>query len=178
MIAQSQFILEVNYQEQKRFGEQAVKELRDDVISLVQHIITGLRLLKEGNIGALTILFKLQFGNVNSSVLLDHDYMAAVFRNPLKLEKDDIAKLSHILRLSFKPNDNLKLALSRFNSSFAKTDPSDKLIDIMISYETLFSVEKSDSISHKLALRFSRLSWIDPVSNLGKITPLLVPILQ
>jgi len=32
----------------------------------------------------------------------------------------------------------------------------------MICYEALFTVEQSDSISHKLALRFSRLSWLDP----------------
>jgi hypothetical protein len=157
LIAQSHHALEIEYQEQKRFGDQKVEDLRDNIISLVQNIITSIRLLKRGNIGALIILFKPLFGRMESSVLLDHDYMAAILRNPLNFEKNDVSELRDLVRLiRFEPNDNLKLVLSRFNSSYSKTDPTDKLIDLMICYEALFSVEQSDSISHKLALRFSR----------------------
>lgn len=163
LVGQSQHVLEINYPEQKRFGDQLVEILRDKVISLVQDIITSLRLIKQGNVGALTISFKSQFGRMESSALLDHDSMAAIFTNPIRFDKNDINKLSDLLPLiRFKTNDNLKLALSRFNSSYSKTEPSDKLIDLMICYEALFTVEQSDSISHKLALRFSRLSWLDP----------------
>ena len=163
LVGQSQHVLEINYQEQKRFGDQHVEILRDKIISLLQDIVTSLRLLKQGNIGALTISFKPQFGRMESSALLDHDSMAAIFTNPLRLDINDINKLSDLLRLiRFEPNDNLKLALSRFNSSYSKTDRTDKLIDLMICYEALFSLGQSDSVSHKLALRFSRLSWLDP----------------
>ena len=163
LVGQSQHVLEINYQELKRFGDQRVESLRDKIISLVQDIVTSLRLLKQGNVGALTILFKPQFGSLESSALLDHDSMAAIITNPLRFDKNDINKLNDLLRLiRSEPNDNLKLALSRFNSSYTKTDPTDKLIDLMICYEALFSLGQSDSISHKLALRFSKLSWLDP----------------
>jgi len=164
LVGQSQHILEINYQEQKRFGDHASAEiLRDKVISLVQDIVTSLRLIKQGNVGALTISFKPQIGRMESSALLDHDSMAAICTNPLRFDKNDLYKLSDLLPLiRFKTNDNLKLALSRFNSSYSKTEPADRLIDLMICYEALFTVEQSDSISHKLALRFSRLSWLDP----------------
>lgn len=51
------------------------------------------------------------------------------------------------------------LALRHFNSAYERKNPDDKFLDLMIAYEALFSEpdSKSDSVTYKLALRFSKL---------------------
>ena len=57
---------------------------------------------------------------------------------------------------------NIKTALTRFNSGYDKRNPEDKVLDWIISFESLFSKKDDpiDSITHKLALRSSRFSRI------------------
>ena len=60
------------------------------------------------------------------------------------------------------PYKNIKMALTRFNSGYDKRNPEDKVLDWIISFESLFSKKDDsiDSITHKLALRSSRFSRI------------------
>lgn len=67
--------------------------------------------------------------------------------------------LQTILELLRKISDkNKDLAIRRFNSAYEKTEKADKLLDLMITCEALFSdATETDAVTHKLAWRFSRL---------------------
>jgi hypothetical protein len=71
----------------------------------------------------------------------------------------NIQQLYHELKnIESSQNPALFLALERFNSAYSDSSLEDKIIDFAISYEVLFSKQKegTDSVTHKLAVRFSR----------------------
>ena len=61
------------------------------------------------------------------------------------------------------PYKNIKMALNRFNSAYDKRDPEDKIVDWVISFESLFS-KKDDPTALtnciNIALRSSRFSKV------------------
>jgi hypothetical protein len=78
------------------------------------------------------------------------------------LKKSDIANIQRLYNnlKGIESSKNLPffLALERFNSAYSDSSLEDKIIDFAISYEVLFSRQKegTDSVTHKLAVRFSR----------------------
>lgn len=164
-IHKSDFILELEYYD-KFYSKD--DHLNDKIKADIVELITAMRILKKGYVGAPFILYRhpLIDKTVNL-IMMDFDSMGLLpirnsqglwFSNPYQLDKNEISDLRNILQLLKtiinKKND---LAIRRFNSAYEKTNKSDKFLDLMITYEALFSGEQSDSVSHKLALRFSRL---------------------
>ena len=52
----------------------------------------------------------------------------------------------------------LRTAIARFNSSYERRDPADRLIDLVIALEALFGDGESGSITYKVAMRGA--SWL------------------
>jgi Apea-like HEPN len=79
------------------------------------------------------------------------------------LTKPNISEIqrlySELKILKSSENLVLSLALERFSSAYSNASLEDKIIDFAICYEVLFSKEGDgiDSVTHKLAVRFSRL---------------------
>jgi len=57
--------------------------------------------------------------------------------------------------IDFQSNPFLKMAISRFNFAYEKKNPEDKLVDYMISFESLF-MKETQELSHRLSARISR----------------------
>jgi hypothetical protein len=161
----SDFILEIEYYD-KFYSED--EYIHEKIKTKIVELITAMRLLKSGYIGASVILFRHPLIDKTINLIqMDYDLFGLFpnknprgswIVNSFQLYEGEIDDVQNILRLLktiiSKKND---LAIRRFNSAYEKTNKSDKFLDLMITYEALFSGGKSDSVGHKLALRFSRL---------------------
>jgi hypothetical protein len=161
LVLSSKYLLDLSYTEKKRFGEETVKDKVDEVMKILRNIISSLRLIKPGKIGISISYFRPEVGSVRRTALWDFDYMSIVLPSEYSIHKKDVQECKIFMKLLNSSNKHLEIALDRFNLAYSRGDKSDKLIDLMIAYESLFSGEITDSVSHKLALRLSRLSSSD-----------------
>lgn len=129
---------------------------------LFDKIVSCLRLLKKGYVKFTVIITKnlswhpfsgMQTGQLNrNSNLIGMDY--EISENEIK----EIKKLWTTLnQYNFNENKFLDIALKRFNYAYERVENEDKLIDFMISFESLFLKESEKSeLNYKLALRISK----------------------
>lgn len=82
--------------------------------------------------------------------------------NPIAFNSDDAHLLQQFWRAwsTMDVRDRLALALRYFSSSCDKVELSDRLIDLWIGLETLFS-DQSQELGYRLALRISRYLGMD-----------------
>jgi hypothetical protein len=129
-----------------------------------------LRLLKKGYVGASLILIRHPILDKTIKVIhLDYDLFSILlvkvnqgkisYNSPYVLEKDEISELQTILQLLRNNNEkNKDLAIRHFNSAYEKSKKADKILDLMIRCEALFSDKyDKDSLTHKISWRFSKL---------------------
>ncbi len=164
-IHRSVFLLEIEcYDKFYSIGENLHKKIKVQI----QNLVTALRLLKKGYVGAPFILFKHPLSDNSMTIIpLDYDVSSlwpsanqgeVLFPYSFTISRDEVDLIVSILQLLKQPiNKNNDLPIRRFNSAYEKTNKADKFLDLMITYEAIFSGKQSDSISHKLAWRFSRL---------------------
>ena len=156
------------------------REYPSNLTSIFASVITALRLYKEGAVGAHMFLqivtldlpirmAKILVGlhplglethpgvnyNLNKMEILE-------FRNFWNKYNSQLLNLLDFKMTKTDPYKNIKTALNRFNSAYDKRNPEDKIVDWIISFESLFSKkdDPTDSITHKLALRSSRFSKV------------------
>jgi hypothetical protein len=161
LIMESKYLLELYFSEKLSFGEEESQDSTQEVKKVLENIITSFRLLKSGNIYCGIVYFKPKFGTTSKYIFPDFDYAAMIFNTPYIFEKKDIEECDVIMDSLSSLNEHSRRAVDRFDLAYSRTELSDKLIDLMIAYESLFSGEITDSVSHKLALRFSRLTSTD-----------------
>lgn len=167
---QSDFILELEYYD-KFYSE--IQRWREDIEAHVTELITALRLLKKGYVGPSLIL--LRHPLIDKTITLrqiDYDLFSLwpsitnQGEMPYVLNESEINTLQTILQLLRKISDNNKgIPIRHFNSSYEKTNKADKFLDLMITCEALFSDSEKDSLTHKVAWRFSRLLWENAVER-------------
>jgi hypothetical protein len=82
------------------------------------------------------------------------------------LHQDDIPRITEILGFltAIKDDGRLGTAINRFETALEKFSFEDKVLDYMISLESIFS-EGSDSISYKISMRCSTLIENDPTNR-------------
>jgi hypothetical protein len=164
-IHMSDFILDIEYYDKFYSQEKSQEKIKEQI----EELISALRLLKEGYIGASLILFRPPLSD-KATTLMPIAYDLYSLTPPVNLalgQMDDITfylsecevnTVHHILQLLKQIIEKKKdLPIRRFNSSYEKPNKADKFLDLMITYETLFSGKRTDSVTHKLAWRFSRL---------------------
>lgn len=167
-IHNSEFMFDIEYF-QKFYSHS--DNLYDNIMKTISYLVTALRLNKDKFVGAPFILLKAPMTDVNN-MLIPFDYdLNSLLKSLLKtsggllktsekyyVKEADINNLMPLLRrLKKVTTNNSIVALDRFNLSYARKQTNDKIIDLMISYEALFGGKQTDSISHKLAWRFSKL---------------------
>lgn len=166
-IHSSDFMLELEYYD-KFYSEG--EYFHEKIKAQVAELITALRLLKKGYVGASLILVRHPILDKTINVIhLDYDLFSILpvkvnqgrisYNRPYILKKDEIGELQTILHLLKEITDKNKgLAIRRFNSAYEKSNKADKFLDLMIACEALFSdTNDKDSLTHKIAWRFSRL---------------------
>lgn len=132
-------------------------------IKNAEDIITGLRLLKEGLIGARAVFFfkhpRRKNNQQTSSGMDDFNVVAPDGR--YKFLDTDINALieivKHLKEVQKKHDKYLNIALRRFNLSYTRNLPEDRLIDLTISLESTVLAKERDELKYRLALRGSFL---------------------
>lgn len=130
---------------------------------MFDNVITSVRLLRPGAAGYSYIECK---DTLNIPIRVGYFYSRGPFKvfgeDIFWLNKTDIPNIRQLYEdlkvVESSQNLALFLALERFNSAYYESSLEDKIIDFAISYEVLFlrQREGTDSISHKLAVRFAR----------------------
>ena len=129
----------------------------------VQDIITGLRLLKEGLIGARSVLFFKHPRRKNNQPTASDmgDFYFVYPDGRYEFLDTDIKALieivKHLKKVQKKHDKYLNIALRRFNLSYTRTLPEDRLIDLTISLESTVLADERDELKYRLALRGSFL---------------------
>ena len=133
-----------------------------------EDIITALRLMQEGQIGARAAFFVQHPKRKNRQ---QHEASSMDIFNvakPISLDKryefsgeniDLLRNIAKYIQKSRQSNDNknLVIALRRFNFSYTRRLPEDRLIDWTISLESTLLANKRDELKYRLALRGSIL---------------------
>ena len=85
-------------------------------------------------------------------------------RTPYPLGDDTLANFVEFFKQRWDPLDGvepyLKTALARFNSSYERRDLPDRLIDLIVTLESLFGDGEPGSIAYKVAMRCA--CWLYP----------------
>jgi len=166
LVAQSSYLLELKYKARKYYFDEdnsAFQRSERDQISAVYDeiysIIGALRLIKSADVGIVMLAYIPEIGNLNRFISDNIDSIRPHVSARYELQQNELSELKEIVRSLKKPKDNnIIIAIDRYNTAYEKQRNNDKIIDLMIAYEAMFSTKNdtSDSVSHKLALRFSR----------------------
>jgi hypothetical protein len=157
-IYRSDFILEIKYYD--KFYSQG-ENLDEKIKAQVDELITALRLLKKGYVGASIILLRHPLMDKTTNLIyMNYDLFSLApsvnqgkipYPNPFLLNEDEVNAVHNILQLLKQViNKKNDLPIRRFNTAYEKTKKADKFLDLMITYEALFSGKGSDSVNHKL----------------------------
>ena len=133
----------------------------DDTRDFLDYLIISFRLLKEGFIDyeyifslyQLELLGGLSFLNRNLHIHGNERY------NFNESELIDLVKILNYIQTIRNKNFKIDLVLDRFNFTYERKRITDKIIDLAVAYETLFTKKNDgkDSITFKLKLRIARL---------------------
>jgi hypothetical protein len=158
----SDFILELDYYD--KFYSQG-EFLHEKIKTEISELVTALRLLKKGYVGASLVLVRHPLLDKTINLIhMDYDLFSlwpSIEKGeaPYTLNKSEIDDFQTNLQLLRKISDNNKgIAIRHFNSAYEKTKKVDKFLDLMITCEALFSNPgEKDSVTYKIAWRFSKL---------------------
>jgi Apea-like HEPN len=182
-IIETNYVIEYKFRLSKGFDigpEIQDREYPSDLNRIFAAVITALRLYKDGAVGAhmflriVTLDLPIRMAEILHELHpLGLETHIGINYNLNKTEVEDFrnfwnkynSNLLNLLNFKMTTKDkykNIKTALNRFNSAYYKRNPEDKIVDWMISFESLFSKkdDPTDSITHKLALRSSRFSKV------------------
>ena len=140
-----------------------IEQLTEDA----EDIITGLRLVQEGLIGAGAAFFfkhpRRKYGLKMLSSRMDTFNIVTQINieGKYKFLDTDIGSLIEIVgylkKVRREHNKYLNIALRRFNLSYTRNLLEDRLIDLTISLESTMLAEERDELKYRLALRGSFL---------------------
>lgn len=127
------------------------------------YALTALRLLKAGWVGRLPTRVigdprasTVQGGIVISCPVEEDSSVWSWFPSPpvYVLEPQDVIDLQHLLRaVSQVSNTNIRIALSRFNRQYSRSQLEDRLIDAVIALESIYLKGIRDELRFRMALR-------------------------
>jgi hypothetical protein len=138
------------------------------VRNLINKLILALRLFKEGSVGFTSQIWTPKLRTAVKGGGMYSPYPPEpTYGKKYELDQGEVSFFQDFWHALMKNwnllgtigNKNLSLALRRFDSAYARRSNDDKMIDYSIAFEALFSKsdDTRDSLTHKLALRFSRL---------------------
>lgn len=116
-----------------------VLEEDDKIVSYLENVEAALRIYKEGD-----VFCKPVWSEDGHPMLLAQAYEvpSTIFSRAYELKKQEIGEINEIFeklqKIDFKKEANLRVAITRLNTSYGKSMPSDKIVDFMIAFEALF----------------------------------------
>ncbi len=138
-------------------------------------VVTSLRLLKSMPVGRLYSSYKFAIkavikGNVNSlpevqpgletdrpdGKGIQYNTVQIMYSSePYELLEEDILKLKEVFKAVKECEGVVRIALNRFDSQYEDRSESDKLLDVLIGLEALYSGEPQD-LTYRLAMRCAK----------------------
>jgi hypothetical protein len=156
-------------------GDPALDPTKQEVLRELGDIVTALRLLKKGDIGAPAIYEKyhtpvlwqgIRLAGALRGDLQARQFPASAFLSYVLSDQDvaEVRRLSNALHRSQSGKTqgllygDMTLPLRRFNQSYHRTLPEDQIIDLTVALESsLLFREKGEELSYRLSLRGTAL---------------------
>ena len=141
------------------YGEKLLEKSLVDFRFEIYKIITALRLFKAGSISCSEILvYQKTWRDLNEiPFILSMSSKIGRDANKYELTKEDIENLkefwNHFKSFDIKEYPFLDVAIRRFNFSYKRVLPEDKIIDFMIAFEALYFPDEKAELSYRLAFR-------------------------
>jgi len=130
------------------------KRKQEDLTPHIERIITALRLFEKGSVQYSAIL---RYPKVWRTSWGSSGHRRAIHGPLYKLTNDDVKSLkafwSKFKSLNIQNHPFLDVAIRRFNFSYDRRLPEDKLIDFITAFEALFLKGVEGELSYRLALR-------------------------
>jgi len=132
---------------------------KEKIGTAINKVLTALRLLKEGDVGVLSIKYKPPgpfSREINLPIPTDYQVITAGLQ--YKFSSSDLTKFEKIFRglESLDKTQEAKICLSRFNKSYIRNDPADQIIDLVIAMEAITTSE-NNSLTYKVSTQIARL---------------------
>ncbi|MGA2857406.1 MAG: hypothetical protein ABSE40_11080 [Candidatus Sulfotelmatobacter sp.] len=129
-------------------------------------VITAMRLMKKGMVGALTVHYHADcppLRTPSGGTVLGDFRLPQFVQDPYLVTKEDVVpliSLANTLRQNLSSKlKNLNVALNRFNLSYSRGNPNDRLLDQTIALESclLAGGAPTEEITYKFSLRGSAI---------------------
>lgn len=150
------------YERATKHGAISVGPLESELRKEASHVVTALRLLKSGQVGApiYAHLEKRGMSGIGNQTLFRTD--DHLLPDKFELRGCEIAQVQGIFDSLQTASANgmlapLDIAIRRFNLSYARPTPDDRLIDFAIAYESSVLHGLKDELRYRLALRTAAL---------------------
>lgn len=132
----------------------------EDVLGRMRQVISAMRLVKEGQVGLPVVVFR------NLDWIPEGGPVWAVAAStpagiPYSIELNDRGAVAQLCGLLERAPQYLDLALRRFDLSYERERPDDRLIDQMICLEALYAKDSRAELSYRLSLRAALATGTD-----------------
>ncbi len=129
----------------------------EDLEADIYRIVTALRLFKKGSIQYSAILTYGKVWKLSHSSSVHR--RTRIYGLQYVLTVEDVKRFElfwkAFRKLDMKNHRSLDLAIRRFNFSYERNLPEDKLIDLITAFEALYLKGTKEELTYKLALRFA-----------------------
>jgi hypothetical protein len=165
----SEYVVELIFEEEKRIGDDLNQKTAQDGIQrqqerslVLNQVINVLRLYKSGNIIAGETFTRLVEPVIVLGVGLGHMSQMEFYINTYHLKKDEVPDFivfwENIESMDISKYKEFSLALRRLGFAMDRSRYDDKLVDMVISYESLlFKKGESGELQYRISLRLSKL---------------------
>lgn len=157
--------IRVPYELEKVFGDtsldkQGADEAEQRALARPEGILSALRLFKNGGVNGGPLFITQRTWQPGKREFARWQYRKGrTLGPPFHLDNSDVERLKQLLGFIQNLNESkfrfLLLALRRFNQSYERVDPADKLIDYMIAFEALYLNDVNDQDRGEMRFRLS-----------------------
>ena len=154
------YIIELEY----KISKNLLPGAHQEKVEHLNELVTALRLFKKGGVGFSIYQVSPKGWKSRSNIDLC-EFSMVLSRTSyggghyVLIEESEIGQFKQFWsiykKIDFQNLKFLKMAINRFNFAYEKKYPEDKLVDYMISFESLF-LKETQELSHRLSARISR----------------------
>lgn len=156
-------------------SHQVVLNTLTNILNEFDRLITVLRILNEGLVDRISLVSKRAPGSIVNLQFLSSSYKRKynqfLFRQYFLPQSDtpDLQILYGLLKNASLP-DKIKLAIDRVNFASERSNPDDKIIDLMIAAESLFGGSGTTEVLFKLSMRCAKFlgNTLEERKNINK----------
>jgi hypothetical protein len=128
-----------------------IEVYEEKIISFIENVETALRLFKEGDVFCKLLFYEKSFEKHYSLMDQTYEVPNSIHSKSYELKREEIKQVNEIFvkfqNLDIVKEKTLKVAIERFNRSYGKSMPDEKIVDFFIAFEAL--LVKEDTVNQK-----------------------------